>query len=132
MYLGSLIAGATDRKQFGQGLADLTSKVVASKRADDRFLNEAKLKERGLLSSDIQLATALETLKAKAVQAKNIQMKNDIDLAQVLTMRLQTANSSERTLIENQINSLISPYISGGIDPTSQVDVDAIVEGTKG
>ena len=132
MYLGSLIAGATDRKQFGQGLADLTSKVVASKRADDRFLNEAKLKERGLLSSDIQLATALETLKAKAVQAKNTQMKNDIDLAQVLTMRLQTANSSERTLIENQINSLISPYISGGIDPTSQVDVDAIVEGTKG
>ena len=131
MYLGSLIAGATDRKEFGQGLADLTSKVVASKRADDRFLNEAKLKERGLLSSDIQLATALETLKAKAVQAKNTQMKNDIDLAQVLTMRLQTANSSERTLIENQINSLISPYISGGIDATSQADVDAIVGGAK-
>lgn len=132
MYLGSLIAGSTDRKEFGQGLADLTSKVVASKRADDRFLNEAKLKERGLLSSDIQLATALETLKAKAVQAKNTQMKNDIDLAQVLTMRLQTANSSERTLIENQINSLISPYISGGINATSQADVDKVVEGAKG
>ena len=58
-------------------------------------------------------------------------MKNDIDLAQVLTMRLQTANSSERTLIENQINSLISPYISGGIDATSQADVDAIVGGAK-
>lgn len=131
MYLGSLIAGSTDRKQFGQGLADLTSKVVASKRADDRFLNEAKLKERGLLSSDIQLATALETLKAKAVQAKNTQMKNDIDLAQVLTVRLQTAIGDEKTLIENQINSLISPYISGGINVASQVDVDNIVSGTK-
>ena len=131
MYLGSLIAGSTDRKEFGKGLAELTNKVVASKRADDRFLNEAKLKERGLLSSDIQLATALETLKAKAVQAKNSQMKNDIDLAQVLTMRLQTANSSERTLIENQINSLISPYISGGIAATTQDDVDAIVGGAK-
>jgi len=131
MYLGSLIAGSTDRKEFGKGLAELTNRVVASKKADDRFLNEAKLKERGLLSSDIQLATALETLKAKAVQAKNSQMKNDIDLAQVLTMRLQTANSSERTLIENQINSLISPYISGGIAATTQDDVDAIVGGAK-
>ena len=131
MYLGSLIAGSTDRKEFGQGLADLTSKVIASKKADDRFLNEAKLKERGLLSSDIQLATALETLKAKAIQAKNSQMKNDIDLAQVLTMRLQTANSSERTLIENQINSLISPYISGGINAATQVDVDTIVKSAE-
>ena len=131
MYLGSLIAGSTDRKEFGQGLADLTSKVIASKKADDRFLNEAKLKERGLLSSDIQLATALETLKAKAIQAKNSQMKNDIDLAQVLTMRLQTAISSERTLIENQINSLISPYISSGIVPASQADVDNVVKSAK-
>ena len=131
MYLGSLIAGSTDRKQFGQGLADLTSKVVASKRADDRFLNEAKLKERGLLSSDIQLATALESLKAKAIQAKNSQMKNDIDLAQVLTVRLQTAIGDEKTLIENQINSLISPYLSSGIVATPQADVDAIVGGAK-
>ena len=131
MYLGSLIAGSTSRKEFGQGLADLTSKVVASKRADDRFLNEAKLKERGLLSSDITLATALETLKAKAVQAKNQQMKNDIDLAQVLTVRLQTAIGDEKTLIENQINSLISPYISSGIVPASQADVDNVVKSAK-
>ena len=131
MYLGSLIAGSTDRKEFGKGLAELTNRVVASKKADDRFLNEAKLKERGLLSSDIQLATALENLKAKAVQAKNTQMKNDIDLAQVLTVRLQTAIGDEKTLIENQINSLISPYISGGINVASQVDVDNIVSGTK-
>lgn len=131
MYLGSLIAGSTSRKEFGQGLADLTSKVVASKRADDRFLNEAKLKERGLLSSDIQLATALESLKAKAIQAKNSQMKNDIDLAQVLTVRLQTAIGDERTLIENQINSLISPYLSSGIAATPQADLDALVKDTK-
>ena len=109
----------------------MTSKVVASKRADDRFLNEAKLKERGLLSSDITLATALETLKAKAVQAKNQQMKNDIDLAQVLTVRLQTAIGDEKTLIENQINSLISPYISSGIVPASQADVDNVVKSAK-
>ena len=58
-------------------------------------------------------------------------MKNDIDIAQVLTVRLQTAIGDEKTLIENQINSLISPYISSGIVPASQADVDNVVKSAK-
>ena len=129
MYLGSLIAGATDRKQFGQGLADLTSKVVASKRADDRFLNEAKLKERGLFSSDLQLATALETLKVKAVQAKNTAAKNKIDEA--LGM-IQAANLADQDTRKRLLEKATQIFLGlSGESIASQDDVNAIVGGAK-
>ena len=123
MYLGSLIAGTTDRKEFGEGLADLTSKVIASKKADDRFLTEAKLKERGLFSSDLQLAAALETLKVKALQARNAEMKADIDLAQILAMQLNTTvNPEQREQIEKRLNDLISPYLSSSANNVATSD----------
>ena len=123
MYLGSLIAGTTDRKEFGEGLADLTSKVIASKKADDRFLAEAKLKERGLFSSDLQLAAALETLKVKALQARNAEMKADIDLAQILAMQLNTTvNPEQREQIEKRLNDLISPYLSSSANNVATSD----------
>ena len=129
MYLGSLIAGSTDRKQFGQGLADLTSKVVASKRADDRFLNEAKLKERGLLSADLQLATALENLKVKAVQAKNTAAKNKIDEA--LGM-IQAANLADQDTRKRLLEKATQIFLGlSGESTASQADVDAIVGGAK-
>ena len=123
MYLGSLIAGTTNRKEFGEGLADLTSKVIASKKADDRFLAEAKLKERGLFSSDLQLAAALETLKVKALQARNAEMKADIDLAQILAMQLNTTvNPEQREQIEKRLNDLISPYLSSSANNVATSD----------
>lgn len=123
MYLGSLIAGTTNRKEFGEGLADLTSKVIASKKADDRFLTEAKLKERGLFSSDLQLAAALETLKVKALQARNAEMKADIDLAQILAMQLNTTvNPEQREQIEKRLNDLISPYLSSSANNVATSD----------
>ena len=132
MYLGSLIAGTTNRKEFGEGLADLTSKVIASKKADDRFLTEAKLKERGLFSSDLQLAAALETLKVKALQARNAEMKADIDLAQILAMQLNTAVGEQRKLIEERLNDLISPYLSSSAaNVATSDDVAKIVETAK-
>ena len=132
MYLGSLIAGTTNRKEFGEGLADLTSKVIASKKADDRFLAEAKLKERGLFSSDLQLAAALETLKVKALQARNAEMKADIDLAQILAMQLNTAVGEQRKLIEERLNDLISPYLSSSAaNVATSDDVAKIVETAK-
>ena len=133
MYLGSLIAGTTDRKEFGEGLADLTSKVIASKKADDRFLAEAKLKERGLFSSDLQLAAALETLKVKALQARNAEMKADIDLAQILAMQLNTTvNPEQRKQIEKKLNDLISPYLSSSaVNVATSDDVAKIVEKAK-
>jgi hypothetical protein len=129
MYLGSLIAGSTDRKQFGEGLADLTSKVVASKRADDRFLNEAKLKERGLFSSDLQLATALETLKVKAVQAKNTAAKNKIDEALGMIQAANLADMQTRKKLLDQATKIFLGL--GGESATSQADVDAILGGAK-
>lgn len=129
MYLGSLIAGSTDRKQFGQGLADLTSKVVASKRADDRFLNEAKLKERGLFSSDLQLATALETLKVKAVQANNTAAKNKIDEALGMIQAANLADQDTRKRLLDQATKIFLGL--GGESATSQADVDAILGGAK-
>ena len=133
MYLGSLIAGTTNRKEFGEGLADLTSKVIASKKADDRFLTEAKLKERGLFSSDLQLAAALETLKVKALQARNAEMKADIDLAQILAMQLNTTvNPEQREQIEKRLNDLISPYLSSSAANVATSDDGAkIVETAK-
>ena len=129
MYLGSLIAGSTDRKQFGEGLSDLTSKVVASKRADDRFLNEAKLKERGLFSSDLQLATALETLKVKAVQAKNTAAKNKIDEA--LGM-IQAANLADQDTRKRLLEKATQIFLGlSGESTASQADLDTIVSGTK-
>ena len=129
MYLGSLIAGSTDRKEFGQGLADLTSKVVASKRADDRFLNEAKLKERGLLSADLQLATALETLKVKAVQANNTAAKNKIDEA--LGM-IQAANLADQDTRKRLLEKATQIFLGlSGESTASQTDIDAIVGGAK-
>ena len=129
MYLGSLIAGSTDRKEFGQGLADLTSKVVADKRADDRFLNEARLKERGLLSADLQLATALETLKVKAVQANNTAAKNKIDEA--LGM-IQAANLADQDTRKRLLEKATQIFLGlSGESTASQADVDAIVGGAK-
>ena len=129
MYLGSLIAGSTDRKEFGKGLADLTSKVVADKRADDRFLNEARLKERGLLSADLQLATALETLKVRAVQANNTAAKNKIDEA--LGM-IQAANLADQDTRKRLLEKATQIFLGlSGESTASQADVDAIVGGAK-
>ena len=129
MGIGALIASSTDRKSFGEGLSKLTANAIASKRLDDRSMTDTAFKKRGVAVQDIQLAATLEGLKSKAVSARNSKMKNDIDLAQVLSMRLQMAMGDEKLRLETQINSLLAPYLSNNASAaSSQSDISSMVK----
>ena len=87
------------------------------------------LKERGLLSADLQLATALETLKVKAVQANNTAAKNKIDEA--LGM-IQAANLADQDTRKRLLEKATQIFLGlSGESTASQADVDAIVGGAK-
>jgi len=129
MGIGALIASSTDRKDFGEGLSELTANAIASKRLDDRSMTDTAFKKRGVDVQNIQLAATLEGLKSKAVAANNTLMANKIDAAQILVMQMQQATPDERKRLQNEISSLLAPYLSNNASAvSSQSDVSSMVK----